>query len=430
MDTSHKKDKPRLTGLLLSYGASSASLLTANTAQLVTFAILARSFGAEEFGRYVSFIAITSIAVHFCGLGASECLVRRVPQDPTCFPRIFGHNLILTFISGAILVALGAAFLPPFFSFGSSTAQNIWTIVQLLLTNIVLVRLIMLGESIFLAHSRYGPANASVVGFAIVRTVTATLACVVFQVSTVENWATWQLVAHLCTLILYTSFALRMGRPKYVLDREEVRLGLLFATPFIFRAARQNVDLLVLGFVAGPEMVGSYGVARRITDSSYMAIDALNRLVYQRLAIASKQGIHHAFRLTMRILGVAVTLGLAAAITIYLAASFMPLIFGPEYVSLPHFLKIMAWLIVFIAIWSIAVDLLGAAGRHSSRAWVLNLSNGTGAILIGIAAWVWPPYGIFITAYMIEFSIVLAAWLVVKTHVTRSLASSREGVQR
>ncbi|MET0171450.1 MAG: lipopolysaccharide biosynthesis protein, partial [Agrobacterium vaccinii] len=142
--------------------------------------------------------------------------------------------------------------------------------------------------------------------------------------------------------------------------------------------------------------------------------------------IASKQGIHHAFRLTIRILGVAISLGLAAAITIYLAASFMPLIFGPEYVSLPHFLKIMAWLIVFIAIWSIAVDLLGAAGRHSSRAWVLNLSNGIGAVLIGLAAWVWPPYGIFITAYMIEFTIVLAAWLVVKAHVTRSLASSRE----
>ncbi len=426
MDKSDKKDKPRLTGMLLSYGASSASLLIANAAQLVTFAILARSFGAEEFGRYVSFIAITSIAVHLCGLGASECLVRRVPQNPKCFPSIFGHNIILTIISGSVLVALGTAILPQFFSFSETPAQSVWTTFQLLLTNVVLVRLIMLGESIFLAHSRYNAANASVVGFAIVRTVTATLACVVFEVSSVESWATWQLAAHLITLILYACFALRIARPKYVVDREEVRLGLLFATPFIFRAVRQNVDLLVLGFVAGPEVVGSYGVARRITDSSYMAIDALNRLVYPRLAIASKQGIHHAFRLTIRILGVAISLGLAAAITIYLAASFMPLIFGPEYVSLPHFLKIMAWLIVFIAIWSIAVDLLGAAGRHSSRAWVLNLSNGIGAVLIGLAAWVWPPYGIFIAAYMIEFTIVLAAWLVVKAHVTRSLASSRE----
>jgi O-antigen/teichoic acid export membrane protein len=157
-----------------------------------------------------------------------------------------------------------------------------------------------------------------------------------------------------------------------------------------------------------------------------MAIDALNRLVYPRLAVASMAGIHHAFRLTIRILGVALALGFIAAIVIYISASFMPLIFGPEYVSLPHFLRIMAWLIVFVAVWSIAVDLLGAAGQHSSRAWVLNLSNGIGAILIGVAAWIWPPYGIFIAGYMIEASIVLAAWLVVKVHVTRSLAKSRE----
>ncbi|WHA42674.1 lipopolysaccharide biosynthesis protein [Agrobacterium larrymoorei] len=421
-----KKNKSGLLGMLLSYSASSASLLIANAAQLITFAILARSFGAEEFGRYVSFIAITSIAVHLCGLGASECLVRRVPQDPACFPRIFGHNLILTFVSGAVLVTLGTVVLPEFISFGETTGQSVWVTFQLLLTNVVLVRLIMLSESIFLAHSRYGAANASVVGFAFIRTIAAALACFVFHVGTVEAWATWQLAAHLLILVLYAVFAFRIGRPKYVVDRDEIRLGLLFATPFIFRAVRQNVDLLVLGFVAGAEVVGSYGVARRITDSSYMAIDALNRLVYPRLAVASMQGIHHAFRLTIRILGVALALGLVAAIVIFASASFMPLIFGPEYVSLPHFLKIMAWLIVLIAIWSIAVDLLGAAGRHSSRAWVLNLSNGIGALLIGVAAWAWPPYGIFIAAYIIEFSIVVAAWLVVRTHVTRSLRKSLE----
>lgn len=426
MITKDKKDKPRLIGMLLSYSASSASLLIANAAQLVTFAILARSFGAEEFGRYVAFIAITSIAVHLCGLGASECLVRRVPQDPVCFPRIFGHNLILTFVSGAVLVALGTAILPEFIRFGETTGSSVWTTFQLVLTNVVLVRLIMLGESIFLAHSRYAAANASVVGFAFIRTITAVLACLAFQVETVEGWATWQLAAHLFTLALYAYFAFRIGRPQYVIEKDEIRLGLLFATPFIFRAIRQNVDLLVLGFVAGAEVVGSYGVARRITDSSYMAIDALNRLVYPRLAVASMSGIHNAFRLTIRILGAAIALGLVAAVTITISASFMPLIFGPEYVSLPQFLRIMAWLIVFIAVWSIAVDLLGAAGQHSSRAWVLNLSNGIGAVLIGLAALAWPPYGIFIAGYAIELSIVLAAWIVVKIHVSRSYAKSQE----
>ncbi|WP_373465505.1 lipopolysaccharide biosynthesis protein [Agrobacterium larrymoorei] len=412
--------------MLLSYSASSASLLIANAAQLITFAILARTFGAEEFGRYVSLIAVTNIAVHLCGMGASESLVRRVPQDPSCFPRIFGHSIILSGISGAVLIVMGMIVLPHFMRFGETSGENLWITFQLLLTNIVLVRLIMLGETIFLAHRRNGAANASIMGFALIRTLTAALACIAFKVDTVESWATWQMVSFILTLALYGFLAFRIARPDYRLDRPEIRLGVLFATPFIFRAFRQNVDLLVLGLVAGPEMVGSYGVARRITDSSYMAVDALNRLVYPHLAVASVNGIHHAFKLTMRILAIAIGLGLAAALVIFFAASFMPLIFGTEYVSLPTFVRVLAPLILLIAIWSIAVDLLGAAGEHAARAWVLNLANGIGALIIGVAAWVWPPYGIFISAYIIEFSIVIASWLVVRAYVARSIAASKE----
>ncbi|MCE3544051.1 oligosaccharide flippase family protein, partial [Escherichia coli] len=87
---------PRLLPMIMSYAASSGSLLIANAAQLVTFAILARSFGAVEFGVFVSVTAVTSIAVHLCGLGASECLVRRVARDHAMYPVMMGHNLILT----------------------------------------------------------------------------------------------------------------------------------------------------------------------------------------------------------------------------------------------------------------------------------------------------------------------------------------------
>ena len=63
---------------LLSYMASSGSLIMASAAQLVTFAILARFLGAAEFGMFITIMAITSIAVHVCGVGGAECLLRRV----------------------------------------------------------------------------------------------------------------------------------------------------------------------------------------------------------------------------------------------------------------------------------------------------------------------------------------------------------------
>lgn len=417
-------DLRRLLSMLVTYGASSGSLIAANLAQLVTFAILARSFGAEEFGRYVAVIAVTSIAVHLCGLGAPECLVRRVAQDRASYPRILGHNLVLTLASGAVLVLVGTAFLPLAMPLAPDPWTNTFTAFLLVTTNVLLVRLVTLSESVYLGHSMFSAANASVVGFAAARLLAAALACTVFGVNNVVDWALWQFAAHVAVILVYSIFVLRLGRPRLTVVREELRLGVLFATPLIFRAIKQNADIMVLGMVAGAEVVGSYGLARRIVDSSYMAIDALNRLVYPTLAVASREGIHKAQALTMRILGAALLLGLSAAMVIFLAAPWLPLLFGPEYVSLPTFCRIMAGAIVLVAAWSVAIDLLGAAGEHGRRALVLNASNGAGALLMGVAAWFWPPEGVFVATYIIEFSILVLAWTTLLTLSRRSRALS------
>ncbi len=57
----------------------------------------------------------------------------------------------------------------------------------------------------------------------------------------------------------------------------------MFSSQFVVRAIRSNVDLFVIGLFTPIETVGSYGVARRIMDSSYLSIDAFNRLIYPRL---------------------------------------------------------------------------------------------------------------------------------------------------
>lgn len=405
-----KMDLRRLFSMLATYGASSGSLVLANLAQLATFAILARSFGAEEFGHYVSVIAVTSIAVHLCGLGASECLVRRVAQDRASYPDILGHNIVLTLGSGAVLILLGTAVMPLFMPLAPDPWTSTATAFLLVTTNVLLVRVVMLAESVYLGHSMFPAANASVVGFAVVRLLAAGLACLAFGVDDVVDWAVWQFAAHVLVILVYAVFVLRLGRPRLTVVREEVRLGVLFATPFIFRAVRQNVDIMVLGVVAGAEVVASYGVARRIVDSSYMAIDALNRLVYPTLAVASRDGIHRAQELAVRILGAALLLGFCSGLVIFLLAPWLPVLFGAEYVSLSAFCRIMAWSVVLVAAWSVAIDLLGAAGEHGRRALVLNLNNGVGALLMGAAAWLWPPEGVFVAIYAIEFAILVLSW--------------------
>src|SRR5437868_13087856 len=88
----------RLMPMGLSYFASGGSLVMASAAQLITFAILARSLGVEQFGLFAAISAVTTVAVNICGLGATESMVRRVARDHRMYPVMLGHNLILTAI--------------------------------------------------------------------------------------------------------------------------------------------------------------------------------------------------------------------------------------------------------------------------------------------------------------------------------------------
>ncbi len=416
----------RFIPLALSYLASTGSLVAANGAQLITFAILARTFGAVEFGGYVALSAVTGIAVQLCGLGASESLVRRVAQDHKDYPNILGHNLLLIALTGALLVAFGEIFLPFVIQLSPDTATNLTSMFLLLITNIVLVRVVMLAERIYLGFSRFAAANYSVVIFAFARTATAAIACLGFGTHTIVGWAVWQFACHVLVAAYYTAQVIRLGRPEFVILRDELRLGILFATPFIFRAIRQNADLMVLGLVTGPEIIASYGIARRITDSSYMAMDALNRIVYPGLAAASMNGIHYAMIQTRKVLFAALALGFAAGLAIYLIAPYLHLLFGNQYVSLVYFCQTLGWCIIFLALWSVPIDTLGAAGQHGQRALVLNVGNALGAVLIAGATWFAPPTGTIISNYVIEIGITIAAWLVLMRQVRRARAAEQE----
>lgn len=401
-----------LLSMALSYAASGGSLIIGSAAQLLTFAILARWLGVHEFSLFVGITAVASIAVHLCGLGAMETLVRRVARDHALYPQMLGHNIILTSASGLFLVLAGALILPYFFTLSAEPLTNIAAITLMLVSNIVLVRVIVLTEQIFIAHSDFLSANKVVVGFALARTIAAVLACVAFGVNTLVTWAVWQFACHVLVALACVYTLRRLGKPQYRLVREELTQGLYFSIPFILRAVRQNADLLVLSLVATAEMVASYGVARRMLDSSYLSVEALNRLIYPGSAKAAAAGLHHAYERVRKVLAAAVVISIAAAVTVFLLAPVLPYLFGRDYTSLVSFVRVLCWIVIPLAIWSVAMEALGAAGQHAVRASVMGLSSLLGAALAAWATWYAPPVGTFISFYVIEITMAIASWWV------------------
>ncbi|OAP39853.1 sugar transporter [Sinorhizobium glycinis] len=405
--------------MILSYVASGGSLVLGSAAQLLTFAILARFLGVDEFSVFVAITAVASIAVHLCGLGAMECLVRRVARERAIYPEMLGHNILLTVASGLVLVLAGAFTLPFFFALSPDAITNFAVIALMLVTNIVLVRVIVLAEQIFIAHSDFASANKVVVGFAVARTIAAALACLAFGASTVASWAIWQFVCHVL-VALACAWALRgLGRPRYRIVREELPQGLYFSIPFILRALRQNADLLVLSLVTTAEIVSSYSVARRMLESSFLSVEALNRIIYPGSARITAAGLHHALVRVLRVLAAATAISLAAALTVFLLAPALPYLFGHEYVSLVGFVRSLSWVVVPLAIWSVAVEALGASGYHAARAAVMGLGSIAGAALAAWASWYAPPAGTFVSFYVIEIAMVVATWTVFLRFVRR-----------
>ncbi|HMO28118.1 lipopolysaccharide biosynthesis protein [Enterovirga sp.] len=399
-----------LLPMLMSYAASGGSLVVSSAAQLLTFALLARFLGVHEFSLLVAITAISSIAVHMCGLGAMECLVRRVARDRTLYPVMLGHNIILTAASGLFLIVAGTVILPFFLTLLPDPAENVALISLMLVTNILLVRVIVLAEQICIAHSDFAAANLVVIGFAVARTVAAAVACLLFDVESVASWAVWQFGCHV--LVAFACWhALRpRGSPDYRIVREELPLGLYFSVPFILRAVRQNADLLVLSLISAPEIVSSYSVARRMLDSSYLSVEALNRLVYPGSARATAEGLQHAMPRVWRVLGAAIGISVTAAVTVFMLAPVLPFLFGKGYVSLVLFLRILCWAVVPLAIWSVAMEALGASGHHPTRATVMGLGSLLGAALAAAATWYAPPTGTFVSFYVIEISMVIGSW--------------------
>ena len=409
-DTGHSLRFARLT--FINYVLSSGSLASAGISQLVTFAILARALGPTEFGLFVQISAVTAIAVQICGLGASDCLLRRVSREPESYPSLLGHNLMLIGLSGAVLVIGGVAAMSFWTRLDSGLSVDIPTLALLFFGNVVLARLILLAETAFLGLGRVHAANRTVVGFALARTATAALACLLFKVSSLSDWALWQCGGNLLYVLLAAAWLAPQGRPRLTILRSELHSGLLFASQFVGRAVRSNVDLLVIGLFTPIETVGSYGVARRIMDASYLSIDALNRLLYPRLARESRDGLHLALPTAKRALLAALALGVATGLALFILAPWLPALFGRDYHDLPFFLRCLCGTIILVGAWAVAVDLLGASGRQDVRAWILNSANLAGSVLIVVATWQAAPIGAFVALYAIDGAIAVAAWLV------------------
>jgi O-antigen/teichoic acid export membrane protein len=401
--------------------ASGGSLMIASASQLVMFAVLARSLGVDDFSVFVSVTAFTAVAVQLCGLGAMDSLVRRVARDRSMYPVMLGHNLLLTFSTGGILLLVGLLSIPFLFPLSPDPLINFGACALMILANVLILRLIMMTEQVFIAHSDFRRANGVVIVSGITRAAAAILACMVFNATDLAQWAVWHFAANGSVALLCFYWMQHLGAPVYRIVREEVPLGFYFSTQFIFRSVRQNADLMMLSIVTSAEVVSSYAVARRILDSSYISIDAFYRLAYPGSAVATAHGLHYGLARVRQMLLLTLAISVPTVVAIFAMAPLLPLLFGDKYVSLVFFVQAMCWAGIILALYSAALEMLSASGHQGARAAIFNTANVLGSGLVVVAAYVAAVPGTVVASYLIEIATAIAAWVV----MGRLMESSR-----
>lgn len=396
-----------LVGLYL---GSTGSLMIGTGAQLVAFVVLARHLGVAQFGLLMTITAATNLGAQLCGIGANEGLVRRVARDVSEYPLLLGHTILLMLISGAVLTVAVTAGLAAVTSVSDDPQTNLAGLMIFVVSNVVLFRWILVVEQIFIAHWHVVSANLVTVGFALARMLTAVVACIGFGVARLETWALWHGAVHALAAVCCALAIARFGPPRWRILRDEIPFGIHFSTPWLFWSLRQNVDLLILSLVAPPAVVGSFGVTKRILDTSLLPITSLNRLLYPRLAVAGRDGAHATLAMTLRFLTAIVLIAATTSLGLYIAAPWMPWLFGRDFGDMVVFLRILCWILIIVAVQNAAYEALGGADRHGIRALVYNGGSAVAALLIAGLTYAYLVPGTFVAIYISEILIAALLW--------------------
>jgi O-antigen/teichoic acid export membrane protein len=416
-------EKSRMTAL---YFMSVTSLTLATAAQFATFVLLARYLGAHQFGLLTTVLAITNLAVPFCGLGAHEVVLRRVARNPKDYPAILGHALLLTLSTGVVLSLVFAAIM--YGLFRSQNHENIGFVVALLFafSNILMQTLVMLAEGVFIARLQFGLANFVNVCWAVSKLAVAFVACILFSVGDIQAWALWHGGVHFLFGVACLILVLKIGRPAWKIIPREFWLGLHGTTPDATTAFRQNIDVLVLGLVAPPAAVGAYALCKRILEASLVTIKSLTRLIYPKLASAMQESADAVLRLTLKYLKAIVLIACANAFCLFLAAPLLPTVFGKDFGAAVGILQALCWVSIWTGLQWAAFDALGACEQHRLRAMVCNAGSLMGGVAIGLGVYFFGVNGAVAAIVTAEGLIAVSLWLAlarsVQSDPTRSSA--------
>jgi O-antigen/teichoic acid export membrane protein len=327
---------------------------------VATSVVTARALGPEGRGAFFYVVTFATLTTQFATLGVHSSNTVLVARDASLLKSLFANSVWISLVAGATFAALGIGTL----AFASEELLD-W---RLLMCTLVLVPALvanLLIANLYVGIGRTGEFNLINVASGIVSLFSACVGALL-------GFDAGQLILMLAALNVLMSSALvawtaaRFHIPlNFDFRLLKSSLGLsaraFFVNSLSFAVLRMNV--LVLGFFAGPAQVGFYSIAAQVFDVATIIPVAFATILFPALFQADAPWL----LLRKSVIRISAIMAIALVIGGALTPTLLPLLFGAEFapaVSITLALLPGAWATGAI---SIVSQFLSAHGFPASQ---------------------------------------------------------------
>jgi len=376
---------PLVRNTLWSLGGFGMRLLI----QAAYFIIIARCLGPGQYGGFVAATALTGVISPFVGLGCGPLLIKNVARDRRLFSEYWGNGLMMTLVSGSVLVffamALCRLVLP--------RSIPMLVIALISVSDLIFVKILDMGTWAFQGVERLsGNAQLNVLVSLTRLFGIAGLALGVSHPGVMAWSAVYLAGSILAAVIAVVWVTLSLGRPKLALHRirGEGAEGCYFSVSLSAMTIYNDIDKTMVARLATLEAAGVYAAAYRLIDVAFIPVRALLSATLPGFFRTGAEGLSASMRYGKRMLMKALPYSLFAFAACMIGAPLAPHILGRQYADVTEALRWLAFLPVLRTLHYFIADALTGAGHQGTRTLV---QTGVAAFNVLINLWIIPAYG-------------------------------------
>lgn len=333
--------------------------------QLVYVVVAARVLGAEMTGNFFLVVSVATIASSFVGVGGGGLVMRYAARDSASAAAAFGRAQAMSFVTFPILLPLvvtGAWFV-------TKGQIPLWVILLLGASDLLAARMLTTSWSLFIALEEQVRASLLICTMPLARLAAIAITAVGPAEQRLMMFSILYVAASFAVLVgalLYVRS--RIGPARLTLRGFEHRTGASFSMTWLNAALQTESDKLLLGLFVGPTAVAVYGVASRLMDGAAMPPRALKVAFQSRLYREGAAGHAGTFRMTARLLPIAIVYGFLVWIVFWLVSPLALWLFGPDFALLARILPVLGALPLLRAVSDYGAEIFLASDRPGIQA--------------------------------------------------------------